>query len=351
MNRPSTPRDVDAPARRDVRGLPKAHLHLHLTGAMRPATLAALAAHHGVDVPPPLPATLGTWADFQHRYDTARRVIRTPSDVRRVVAEAAGDDAADGCGWLEIQVDPTSYAPVFGGLAPALEAVLDAARQAPVPTGVIVASAWTRPPEHAVTLARLAARYAGDGVVGFGLSNDERHATVADFAPAFAVAAEAGLLAVPHSGFYTGPDHVRACVEHLRADRLGHGTAAARDEATRELLAERGVALEICPTSYPPFGVHELAAIPVRALLDAGVPVALATDDPLLFGTGLAGQYAICRDVLGLTDADLARIAAASIRHSAAPRQLKAELLRRCEAWLTDGSPRPNTASSAPAAW
>ena len=321
--------DPDAPARRDVRGLPKAHLHLHLTGAMRPATLDDLAARHGIALPAPLPATAGTWADFQDRYDTARSAIRTPADVARVIAEAATDDAADGCGWLEVQVDPTSYAPVFGGLERALEAVLDGAREAPVPTGVIVASSWTRSPAHAATLARLAARYAGQGVVGFGLSNDERHADVAAFAPAFAIAAAAGLLAVPHAGFYTGPEHVRACVEHLGADRIGHGTAAARDPATLRLLAERGVALEVCPTSYPPFGVHDLAAIPLRTLLDACVAVAISADDPLLFGVGLAGQYGICRDVLGLTDTELAGLAAASIRHSAAPQHLKAELLRR----------------------
>jgi adenosine deaminase len=317
-----------------VRGLPKAHLHLHLTGAMRPATLDELAARHGIAVPAPLPATAGTWADFQDRYDTARHAIRTAADVARVLAEAAADDAADGCGWLEVQVDPTSYAPVFGGFEQVLEAVLDGARAAPIPTGVIVASSWTRSPAHAANLATLAARYAGHGVVGFGLSNDERHADVAAFAPAFAIAAEAGLLAVPHAGFYTGPEHVRACVEHLGADRIGHGTAAACDPATLRLLAERGVALEICPTSYPPFGVHELATIPLRVLLDAGVAVAIATDDPLLFDVGLAGQYGICRDVLGLTDAELAGLAAASIRHSAAPPQLKAELLRRTEDWV-----------------
>jgi adenosine deaminase len=341
--------DPQAPARRDVRGLPKAQLHLHLTGAMRPATLGELAARYDIAVPPPLPAT-GTWADFQDRYDTARHAIRTPADVARVIAEAAADDAADGCGWLEIQVDPTSYAPVFGGLERALEAVLDGVRAAPVPAGVIVASSWTRSPEHAATLAGLAARYAGEGVVGFGLSNDERHGTAADFAAAFAIAADAGLRAVPHSGFYTGAEHVRACVEYLHAARIGHGTAAAGDPATLDLLAERGVALEICPTSYPPFGVHELAAIPLRALLAAGVPVAVASDDPLLFGVGLAGQYAICRDVLGLTDTELAGLAAGSIQHSAAPQQLKAELLRRTESWLRDESPRPGTASSAPAA-
>ncbi|MGH3875917.1 MAG: adenosine deaminase [Actinophytocola sp.] len=332
-----------------MRGLPKAQLHLHLTGAMRPATLRDLAGRHGLAIPPPLPPAAGTWADFQDRYDAARQAIRTPADVARVIAEAADDDAADGCGWLELQVDPTSYAAALGGLAPALEAVLAGAHAAAIPAGVVVASSWTRSPEHATTLARLAATYAGHGVVGFGLSNDERHGNVADFAPAFAIAAEAGLLGVPHSGFYTGAEHVRACVEHLHAARLGHGTAAANDPATRDLLAERQVALEICPTSYPPFGVHELTDIPLRTLLDAGVPVAVATDDPLLFGVGLAGQYSICRDVLGLTDAELAGLAAASIRHSAAPQPLKAELLRRAERWLTDESPRPGTAPSAPA--
>ncbi len=349
MNPPTPSREQEAPARRDVRGLPKAQLHLHLTGAMRPATLDDLAARHGIAVPPPLPSTASTWADFQTRYDTARDAIRTPDDVRRVVAEAAADDAADGCGWLEIQVDPTSYAPVFGGHEPALEAVLDAARAAPTPTGIIVASSWARSPAHAATLARLAARHAGDGVVGFGLSNDERHGVVADFVPAFAIAADAGLLAVPHSGFYTGADHVRACVELLHAARIGHGTAAAADPATVELLAERRVALEICPTSYPPFGVHELATIPLRPLLDAGVPVAISTDDPLLFGVGLAGQYAICRDVLGLSDTELAGLAAASIRHSAAPPGHRAGMLRGVERWLRAGSPRPGTASSVPA--
>jgi adenosine deaminase len=315
---------------------------------MRPATLDELAGRHGIAVPPPLPAAAGTWADFQDRYDASRTAIRTVADIGRVVAEAAEDDGADGCGWLEIQVDPTSYAPVLGGLRPALEAVLAAAADAAVPTGVIVASSWTRSPGHATALARLAAEYAGQGVVGFGLSNDERHATVADFAPACALAAEAGLRVVPHSGFYTGADHVRACVEQLHAGRIGHGTAAARDPATLDLLADRQVTLEICPTSYPPFGVHELDTIPLRALLDAGVPVAIATDDPLLFGAGLAGQYAICRDVLGLSDAELAGLAAASIRHSAAPRHVKDRLRAGVERWLRDGSPRPGKASSAP---
>lgn len=320
---------------RDLRELPKTQLHLHLTGAMRPATLAELAGRHGITVPPPLPTTAGTWADFQDRYDASRAALRTPADISRVIAEAAADDAADGCRWLEIQVDPTSYAPVFGGLEPVLEAVLAGAAAAPIPVGVIVASSWTRSPSHASTLARLAARYAADGVVGFGLSNDERGGVVAEFVPAFQVARDAGLLGAPHSGFYTPAAHVRECVELLGASRIGHGTSAAADPLVVDVLAARGVALEICPTSYPPFGVHELSTIPLKIFLAAGVPVALSTDDPLLFGVGLTGQYEICRAALGLTDEELATLAAGSIQASAAPADLKAQLLSEVAAWLT----------------
>lgn len=323
---------------RDLRELPKAQLHLHLTGAMRPATLAELAGRYGVVVPPPLPAAVGTWAAFQDRYDAARAALRTPDDIRRVVVEAATDDAADGCRWLEIQVDPTSYAPVFGGLEAALEAVLAGAAAAPIPVGVLVASSWRRPPSHAVRLARLAARYAGQGVVGFGLSNDERGAEVSDFTSAFRVALDAGLLTAPHSGFYTPATHVRECVELLGATRIGHGTSAATDPLVMELLAARGVALEICPTSYPPFGVHELAAIPLRTFLAAGVPLALSTDDPLLFGVGLTGQYEICRTALGLSDEELASLAAGGIQASSAPEDLKTRLLSEVATWLASPS-------------
>lgn len=307
---------------------------------MRPATLVELAGRYDVTVPPPLPGTAGTWAAFQSRYDASRAVLRTPADISRVITEAATDDAADGCGWLEIQVDPTSYAPVFGGLEPALEAVLAGAAEAPVPVGVLVASSWQRAPSHAVTLARLAARYARSGVVGFGLSNDERGAVVADFAPAFHIARDAGLLSAPHAGFYTPAAHVRDCVELLGANRIGHGTSAAADPSVVDLLASRGVALEICPTSYPPFGVHELSTIPLKTFLAAGIPVAVSTDDPLLFGVGLAGQYAIARESLGLTDEDLAFLATSSIQASAAPQAVKTRLLSEVVTWLA--SPASN---------
>ncbi len=148
------------------------------------------------------------------------------------------------------------------------------------------------------------------------------------------MAAEAGLLVTPHGGFYEGPAHVRDCVEVLGAHRIGHGLRAVEDPATLELLASRSVALEVCPTSYPPFGGPALADLPLGVLREAGVPVALASDDPLLFGTSLAGQYAIARDAVGLTDAQLAALARESVRASAAPPEVAAHLLAGIDTWL-----------------
>lgn len=313
---------------RDVSALPKANLHLHLTGAMRPATLAELAARSGLAVPSPLPVGVAHgWDAFQSRYDTARAVLRTAADVARVVVEAIEDDAD----WVEIQVDPTSYADRLGGLEAVVETVLAAAAGR---AGIILAASWARPPDTAMRVARLAARYADQGVVGFGLSNDERRGRVADFAPACQIAAEAGLLSVPHGGFYEAAWHVRACVELLGATRIGHGLTAAVDAPTVELLATRGVALEVCPTSYPPLGVGDLDALPIRMLLECGVPVALGTDDPLLFGAGLNEQYSIARHYLGFTDSELATLARHSITASAAPPARKQALLAGVQAWL-----------------
>ncbi len=128
---------------RDVRGLPKAHLHLHFTGSMRPATLLELADKHGVRLPealssgepPKLRATDERgWFRFQRLYDTARSVLRDEQDIRRLVLETAEDERRDGSRWLEIQVDPTSYAPRLGGLIPALELILDAVEHAAAAT-------------------------------------------------------------------------------------------------------------------------------------------------------------------------------------------------------------------------
>ncbi len=333
---------------RDLETLPKAHLHLHFTGSMRHNTLLELAARDGIHLPDSLveewPPQLSAadekgWFRFQRLYDVARSVLRTEGDVRRLVLEAAEDDVRDGGRWLEIQVDPSGYAARFDGITAFTDLVLDAVRDASERTGlgiaVIIAANRTRHPLDARTLARLAAQYADRGVVGFGLSNDERRGSTADFAPAFRIAERAGLMLAPHGGELRGPEHIRTCLDHLHADRLGHGVRSAEDPELLARVVDAGVALEVCPVSNVALGVYsDLTSVPLPELMAAGATVALGSDDPLLFGTRLAGQYATMRAAHELTDEQLAGLARMSVQASRAPDATKQAILADVDTWL-----------------
>ncbi len=345
---PTGPDSGGGGGRRSLARLPKAHLHLHFTGSMRHATLLELAERDGIGLPDSLvsgwPPRLSAadekgWFRFQRLYDVARSVLRTEDDVRRLVLEAAQDDVADGGRWLEIQVDPSGYAARFGGITAFTDLVLDAVASASAHTGIgmalVVAANRTRHPLDARALARLAAQYAGRGVVGFGLSNDERRGTTSDFAAAFAIAERAGLLLTPHAGELLGPQSVRVSLDLLGAQRLGHGVRVAEDPRLLEQVVRDGVALEVCPVSNVALGVYpDAESVPLRALLDAGATLALGSDDPLLFGARLADQYRTVRRSHGLSDADLAELARMSLRASRAPRDVLDRALRDVDAWL-----------------
>jgi adenosine deaminase len=337
---------------RSITALPKAHLHLHFTGSMRPATLLDLARRHGVHLPDAL--TAGTppqlhatdekgWFRFQRLYDIARSCVRDESDVRRLVLEAAEDDARDGSRWLELQVDPTSYAVHLGGLTPTLELIQDAARNASAATGVgislIVAASRMRHPLDARTLARLAVHHAGDGpgeVIGFGLSNDERRGDTREFAGAFRIARRAGLLSVPHSGELLGPGHVRTTLDNLDPDRIGHGVRSVEDPTVLGDVVERGITLEVCPGSNVALGVYpDQPAVPLRQLMTAGARIALGADDPLLFGSRLADQYRYAREDHACTDDELADLARSSFLGSRAPDAVRRRALADIDAWAT----------------
>jgi len=341
---------------RPLAALPKAHLHLHFTGSARVDTIRDMAAKHRIRLPESLregypPRLSGGrdergWFRFQRLYDAARHCVRDEEDMRRIVREAAIDDGAEGSRWLELQVDPTSYAPFVGGITPALEIVLDEARAVnaaaertgAAQVGIIVAASRIRHPFDARPLARLAAQYAGDGpgdVVGFGLSNDERRGETREFGPAFAIAERAGLALVPHAGELLGPESVETTLSAIGPDRLGHGVRAVEDPRVLDLVAGTGVALEVCPGSNVAMGVYETAdEVPLRRIVEAGIDVALGADDPLLFDSRLVDQYTLARNELGFSDTELADLARGSIRASRAPADIREQAFADIDAWL-----------------
>lgn len=231
--------------------LPKAHLHVHLEGCMRPETLGDLAAEHGMK----LPETRG-YADFSAfsaMYRAACTVLRTPADLARLVTEIVEDAALAGAAWVE----PAFYAPFHEEMMGTPEAVVelvlatgaDAAARTGVGVGFMISANRSADPDDALAQAKLAARYASDGVVSFGLANDEALFPPEPFAEAYRVTRDAGLLSTPHAGELAGPASVVGALDALGADRIQHGVRAVEDTSLLERLADEGICLDVCPTS------------------------------------------------------------------------------------------------------
>jgi len=325
------------PASRDLRALPKGHLHVHLEGAMRPTTLAELAMLAGIPVPEI--RGYGSFSAFSDTYVAACQVLETPEQFARLVYEVVEDSVLDGAVWVE----PSFYAPHhrnrFGEDEAIVDMVLDALHAAGeelgVGVGLMLAADRTVEPAVAVEQAHLAAARADRGIVSFGLANDEAIGPPEPFAEAFAVAKEAGLLSTPHAGELAGPESVWGALETLQPDRLQHGVRSIEDPELVKRLADSDIVLDVCPTSNLLLSVYpSLAEHPLPQLLDAGIRCSLNGDDPLLFGPVLLHEYELARTEMGLDDAALASVARASISGSGAPDALKASALRSIDDWL-----------------
>jgi aminodeoxyfutalosine deaminase len=311
-----------------VAGLPKAELHVHHVGSASPQAVAQLAARHAGSTPVPADpdklAEYFTFTDFAHFvevYLTVVDLIRTPEDVWTLTYEVARGLAAQNVRFAELTVTP--YSTVSRGVAaPAFcEAIEDARHRAEADFGVVLRWCFDIPGEAGLMAAELTLEIAlndrPDGLVSFGLGGPEIGVPREQFAPYFAEARAAGLHSVPHAGESTGPDTVWDAIRHLGAERIGHGIAAARDPELLGYLANAGIALEVCPTSnVRTRSVRSLAEHPLPALVSAGVPVTINSDDPPMFSTTLNDEYLIAAALLGLDQAGVADLARAGVRAS-----------------------------------
>jgi adenosine deaminase len=327
---------MSASTRTSLRDLPKAHLHVHLEGAMRPDTLGEFASRYQVSLPPPR-RRFGSFADFHDLYATASGLLRSLDDLGRLVGEVVADAGADGAVWIE----PAVHLPNHSRLAPptvVLETLLTAGAAAAAETGVgvgwLITADRTLSPQLAVEQAEIAVANAERGVVAFGLANDEAASPPARFAQAFRIARDGGLIAAPHAGEHRGPESILGALESLGASRIQHGVRAIEDDGLVTRLAQEGICLDVCPTSNVALSVvPDLRSHPLGSLLDRGVACSINADDPLLFGVGLLDEYALCRDTLGLDDATLAGCARSSVTHSGAPPELKARAGHAIDQW------------------
>jgi adenosine deaminase len=309
-------------------GLPKAELHVHHIGSASPAAVAQLAQRHAGATPVPTdPRALAdyfTFTDFAHFVEVYLSVvdlIRDPADVWTLTHQVGRDLAAQQVRYAEVTVSP--YSSVSRGI-PAeafCEAIEDARHTVEREHDITLRWCFDIPGEAGVPAADLtldvALRNRPDGLVSFGLGGPEIGVPRPQFAPHFARARAAGLHSVPHAGESTGPQTVWDALDHLGAERIGHGIAAAQDPELMATLVERGVSLEVCPTSNVcTRSVPSLAEHPLPTLVEHGVTVSINSDDPPMFATTLVHEYLVAADLLDLDAPGLADLARAAVRTS-----------------------------------
>ena len=328
-----------------VSGLPKAELHVHHVGSASMRTVAELAERHAgstsVPTDPQALAEFFTFTDFAHFIEVYLSVVdllRTPEDLWTLTYDVARDLAEQNVRYVELTCTPYTSIEVGISAEAYCEALEDARRRAESDFGITMRWCFDIPGESGVPSADItldtALRLQPAGLVSFGLGGPEIGVPRQQFAPHFQQAIAAGLHSVPHAGESTGPETIWDSIHHLGAERIGHGIAAAQDPALMAHLAEHGITLEVCPTSnVRTRSVASLDEHPLPALVAAGVPVTINSDDPPMFSTTLNHEYEVAAGLLGLDDQGVAELARASVRSSFADDATKATILAEIDAY------------------
>jgi adenosine deaminase len=332
----------------DLRALPKVELHRHLEGAVRLSTIIDLAREAGEDLPGWTPRTLAphvliteplsSLEEALERFFLAQRSFRSYEAVRRITREAVEDLDADGIRLAELRFSP-DYLCSPAGLD--WDGVLEAIRQGVQDTAhldvtVGLVSIFSRDfgEASAARTVEWTVRNA-ERFVGFDIAGPELGYPPQRYAELTRPIRASGLGLTAHYGESGPPEYPRAAIETLGVRRLGHGVSVAHDREVTALARDRGVTLEVCPTSNRLTGaVPSLQDHPALRLLQEGVGVCLNTDDPGLFGIDLTHEFQVARDHLGFTRADFRKVTAIALDASFLPDDVKRAVRRRHFAWL-----------------
>ncbi|MGZ5291212.1 MAG: adenosine deaminase [Actinomycetota bacterium] len=326
---------------RDLVALPKVDLHVHLEGSMRPSTVVELAGRHGVELPGGLREGRYEFRDFRHFIDewvAGLACLNEPDEFRRIAIEFCEDQAAQGVRYAEVSFSLPDHAERLHDWDAALVAVLDGFSEGEQRLGIVcrVCVDVVRGIDMALSrrAMEVAAAHRDEGVIGIGLGGEERFPPE-PYAEIFRDGAALGLRSIPHAGETHGPDSIRGAIHALGAERIGHGIRVLEDPALVEELVERGIGLDVCPTSnVMTRSVASPQGHPLPAMLDAGLRCSLASDDPSMFHSFLADEYALCRRVFGFDDERLADLARGGARASFADDDVRTGLERGIDTWL-----------------
>lgn len=297
--------------------LPKAELHLHLDGALRPSTMIDLAAAAGMALPTTevdslarhmVVADARNLEDFLERFELTIAVLQTPDAIERVAYEMVEDAAKDGLRYFEVRYCPMLSTRERMSIPEVLDAqvrgLAQGERDFGVKSGIINCALRQLDPATSVEIARqsVAFRDRWGGVVGFDLAGGEDGRPPGVHAEAFDIAAAGCLGITVHAGEAAGADSIAEAIHRCHANRIGHGTRLHEDSRLHDYVRDRRILVEINLTSnLQTRVVPHAAAHPVRRYFDAGIPVTLCTDSWLMCGVRLSDEYWLAHRELGFT--------------------------------------------------
>jgi adenosine deaminase len=337
-----------------LRQWPKAELHVHLDGALRPATMIELARAQGIRLPADTPDALAkamlvrdakSLEEYLQKYEITLSVLQTAQALERVAYEFVLDKAAENVRYVEVRYSPLLHRPALT-LAQAIEAPLAGIRRAAVETGakvgLIVCAMRTKSPAESLELARAAAEYHSAGVTAFDLAGAERGFPAREHRAAFEYAAAHGMACTCHAGEGDGPHSIDEALHECGAQRIGHGTRLLEDTRLLDEVVERRIPLEMCLTSN--VHTHVVASVadhPFKRYYQQGVVVTLNTDGPLTDGITLTDEYFLAHAVLGLSPDELQRVVLNACESAFLPEYEKVALVSRVQSELDEQGGKP----------
>lgn len=320
-----------------VEALPKAELHVHLEGSIRPETAVELARDHGFQISQEAVLARYSYADFAGFIEAFKWVtsyLRSPEDYALITRRLAEELIRQNVVYAEVTLSVGVMLRRMQNVEANFAAILETAQSVPfrnLKIAWIFDAARQFGAQAAMEVAQQAARLQRGGVVAFGMGGDEMAFPTVNFRPAYDYARSEGLHLVCHAGEIGGPESVREAIDILGAERIGHGIAVMNDSALADRLQARRITLENCITSNLLTGalakqLNKPAATaaehPLPKFLSKGLPVTLSTDDPSMFHTDLLTEYSLAAS-LGLSNSQLVQLAEQSFLASFLPAEEK----------------------------
>jgi adenosine deaminase len=301
----------------DYQKLPKVELHRHLEGSLRLATMLDIARAHGITVPINITRLSHlvqvqngepfTYENFLAKFTTLRMFYRSPEVIHRVTREAIEDAAKDNVRYLELRFTPVALSraerfPLDEVIDWVCESAQQAAKEFKIMVRLLASVNRHESAELTEQVAWLAANRIGKGLVGLDLAGNEAEFPIQPFTGIFREAQQAGLRITVHAGEWAGATSVRSALEVLNAERIGHGVRILEDKAVVTLARERGTTFEVCVKSnYQSGVVPSLKVHPLLEMMESGLNVTLATDDPSISQITLGDEYRQVCEELGMT--------------------------------------------------